>query len=76
MNLELSTPTDTVLNEINFLKLKQKEVAKTCALIIMSNVDVDWKQINEAIKNRWSVSARERVLGMAWKMIERKSFDI
>ena len=74
--MELSTPTETILNEINVLLLKQKEVAKTCALIIISKVDADWKKINEAIKKRWSASARERVLIMAWKMIEKQSFDI
>lgn len=76
MSFELSTPTKTVLDEIKNLKLKQKDIAKTCALIIMSKVDADWKEINAAIVERWSKSARERVLGMAWKMIEKRNFDI
>lgn len=76
MELELSTPIETVLNEINVLRLPQKEVAKTCAILIMSRKELDWTEINKAIVARWSKSARERVLGMAWKMIEKKSFDI
>lgn len=76
MSFELSTPTKTVLDEIQNLKLKQRDIAKTCALIIMSQVEADWKAINEAIVKRWSKSARERVLGMAWKMIEKRSFDL
>lgn len=71
---ELSTPTQTALHEINVLRLKQKDVAKTLAVIIESRVEADWIQINLAITERWSLSARERVLGMAWKMIENRSF--
>ena len=75
ITFELSTPTKTVLDEISNPKLKQRDIAKTCAIIITSRVEADWKAINEAIVKRWSPSARERVLGMAWKMIEKRSFD-
>ena len=75
MNIELSTPTKTVLDEISNPQLKQRDIAKTCALIIMSKVEADWKAINAAIVERWSPSARERVLGMAWRMIEKRSFE-
>ena len=72
-SFELSTPTQTVINEIEVLRLRQKQVAKTCAVIIASQVDADWKAINAAIVKRWSLSARERVLSMAWKMIETRN---
>lgn len=72
-DFELSTPTKTVLHEINVLRLKQKDVAKTLAVIIESRVDADWKKINKAITKRWSLSARERVLGMAWKIVEARA---
>ena len=71
--LVLTTPTETILHEINELKLSQKDVAKTAALIISSGIDADWKAINSAIVTRWSKSARERVLGMAWKIVEGKA---
>jgi len=71
---ELSTPTGTILNEINVLKLKQAEVAKTCAIAIQTAMnEVDWKAVNDAITERWSLSARERVLTMAWKIVENDS---
>lgn len=73
--LELSTPTETVLHEIKDLRLKQKQIAKTCAVIISSGVDADWKAINAAIVERWSLSARERVLKMAWRKVERKDLE-
>lgn len=72
MTIVLSTPTATVLNEINALKLKQADVAKTLAIIIKTDMNcADWKSINSAIVERWSKSARERVLSMAWKIVEK-----
>ena len=66
-------PTQVILNEIENLKLKQADIAKTCAIAIMQDVeDVDWKQVNAAIVKRWSKSARERVLTMAWKIVVAK----
>ena len=73
---ELSTPTATVLSEIENKQLKQKDIAKTCVIIIISGVDADWEAINAAIVKRWSKSARERVLTMAWKMVEKRSFEL
>lgn len=65
--------TQTILNEISNLKLHQADVAKTCAIAIVSDMNgTDWKSINEAIVKRWSASARERVLTMAWKIVEEK----
>ncbi len=67
----LSTPTKTILDEIANKKLTQKDVAKTCALAIAyRHEETDWKAVNEAIVARWSKSARERVLTMAWKIVE------
>jgi hypothetical protein len=69
MTFELENTTDTIINEIENLKLKQADVSKTCAIAIMNN-DGDWKRINAAIVKRWSKSGRERVLTMAWKIVE------
>lgn len=71
---ELSLPTQSILSEIENKKIHQKDVALMCALAIANNHDlVDWKQVNEAIVKRWSKSARERVLTMAWKIVEKWS---
>ena len=73
----LSTPTKTILGEIENKKLTQKDVAKTCALAIaLHHEETDWKAINEAIVKRWSLSARERVLTMAWKIVEDWKSDL
>lgn len=63
--------TDTILNKISHPKAKQKDVAELCAKAILENMNgVDWKAINSGIVRRWSKSARERVLTMAWKIVE------
>ena len=73
MILELENPTQAILNEIENLKLKQADVAKMCAIAIMQGIErVNWEQVNAAIVDRWSYSARERVLTMAWKIVEAK----
>ena len=70
-NFEIECTTQVILREINELKLTQAEVAKTCALAIRANMnETDWKAICAAIVSRWSPSARERVLTMAWKIVE------
>ncbi len=69
----LDTPTNTILSEIANPKLHQKDVAKTCAIAIRDCMkEVDWKAVNAAIVKRWSRSARERILTMAWKIVEGK----
>ena len=72
MNFELSTPTKTILDEIANKALHQADVSKTIALVFLSGQreQVDWKLVNSAIVTRWSQSARERVLSMAWKIAE------
>ena len=65
---ELVNVTGTIINEITVLKLKQSDVAKTYALAIISQEDIDWKKINQEIMNRWSKSGLARVKRMAWKI--------
>jgi hypothetical protein len=69
MSFELENITAVILHEINVARLNQAEVAKTCAIAIRQQ-DADWHKINAAIVERWSSSARERVLTMAWKIVE------
>lgn len=72
MNFELSTPTKTILDEIANKTLHQADVSKTIAIVFLNGQreQVDWKSVNTAIVTRWSPSARERVLAMAWKIAE------
>ncbi|MCR4307304.1 MAG: hypothetical protein NUV80_01985 [Candidatus Berkelbacteria bacterium] len=62
--------TQMVLEEINVVKLQQPALAQVLAMVIMNHSEVDWKIINTAIRERWRPSARERVLTMAWKIVE------
>jgi hypothetical protein len=71
-SFEIEDTTNVILSEIVNPKMKQIDVAKTCAIAIMSGANTDWKQVNLAIINRWSKSARERVLTMAWKIAEQE----
>jgi hypothetical protein len=74
MTSEFENLTALILREI--ATLHQADVAKTCAIAIETYLrteggeNVDWKKINAAIVNRWSPSGRERVLTMAWKIVE------
>lgn len=65
--------TETILEEINVVKLTQPALAQVIAMVFLSGKreEVDWKVVNAAIKERWSVSARERVFTMAWKLAEK-----
>lgn len=67
------TNTEVIVHEISVTKLTQSAVAEVCAMAMMRDgVDsIDWKAVNTAIVERWSMSGRERVLTMAWKIIER-----
>jgi len=44
----------------------QKQIAQTYALALRSEEEVDWKQINTLIIERWSISGLERIKQMAW----------
>jgi hypothetical protein len=68
--LVLTTPTETLLSEINELRLKQKDVAITYALAMRDHGNVDWPTVNQAIINRWSRSGLVRIKEMAWKQVQ------
>lgn len=50
----------------------QKQIAQTYALALRSEEHVDWKAINEAIIERWSIAGLERIKKLAWS---GKCFD-
>ena len=69
MIFEITNITQQIIYEIETLRLNQRAVADTCSIAIIQG-DADWIKINNAIVKRWSLSARERVLTMAWKIVE------
>jgi len=69
--LNLMCADMVIQNEINQC-CTQKQIAQTYALALRSENHVDWKAINIAIINRWSVSGLERIKQLAWS---GKAFD-
>lgn len=67
------TNTEIILYEITVTKLTQPAIAEICAMGMMRDgVDsIDWEVVNDAIVKRWSPAGRERVLTLAWKIIEQ-----
>ena len=66
--------TKTIVDKVGNNLFRQPDVAHAIALVFLSGQreQVDWKLVNSAIVTRWSQSARERVLAMAWKITEEK----
>ena len=70
MRIELCDCQETLLQEIRNKRFKQKDVALTYAMAIQSSEPKNWKEINDAIIERWSLSGLERIKRVAWKKIE------
>lgn len=59
---------EQILHEIQNKKMKQKDIAQTYVLLLVqagSGLSVDWREINKAIIERWSVSGLTRIKNMA-----------
>ena len=56
MKMELACCTGTLLREIADKSLKRDIIAMTYALALRSSEETDWKQVNMAIIERWSMS--------------------
>jgi hypothetical protein len=76
MSFELANCQNTLLREIADPIVKRLDVAKTYALALRSSEceRVNWKKINYAIVERWSISALEWIKKQAWsgKCFEEK----
>ena len=73
MQMELACCESVILNEIA-QGCNQRQIAQTYALAMRSTWPTDWKKVNEAIVNRWSVAGLNRINNMAWrgKCLEEK----
>ena len=58
--------TEVLLHEIKMKEINQKDVACTYALALRSSEITNWKSINHAIINRWSMAGLKRIKEMAW----------
>jgi len=57
MPYELCRTTDNLLREIGDKQFKRRDVAQTYRLAMQSSDETDWKRVNLAIIERWSMSA-------------------
>lgn len=71
MEMNLVCCTQVLLQDIGTKRATQKDVALIYALAIKSESAgadrPDWKQINEAILARWSMSGLKRIKDLAWR---------
>ena len=70
MIIELADCTNTLLGEITDKKMKQKDIALTYRLSLMSTEPTNYKKVNRAIIERWSVAGLVRIKEMAWKELK------
>lgn len=68
MRVELADCELMLLQEIAESKCKRRDVARTYALALQSSERerIDWKKVNAAIVDRWSVAALKFIKEQAW----------
>ena len=66
--IELADPQGYLLGEIANPAMKRLDVAKTYRLVLhsQSRDRVNWRTVNTAVIERWSVSALEWIKKFAW----------
>lgn len=74
MQMYMTSTTWVLLNEIETLRLPQKDVAKTFALALRSEhagvCKTDWEKVGAAALRRWRPSGWQRVKEMGWAYFE------
>ena len=65
----LADPEGYILGEIADSAMRRLDIAKTYRLILASGDQdrVNWRTVNTAIIDRWSVSALEWIKNWVWK---------
>ena len=66
MIIELVNTTETLLDTIKKAK-NRLEVSVVYKWAICSSEETDWKKVNQAIINRWSINALDYIKKMAWR---------
>jgi hypothetical protein len=70
MHMELMACESVIENEIN-MGLKQKDIAQTYAMAMVSSWPTDWARVNKAIMAKWP-KGLNRVKEMAHKIVAEK----
>lgn len=73
ITIELACVEDTIENEIA-QGAKQKDVAMTYAMALVSSWPTDWGRVNRAIAAKWP-KGLNRVKQMAWGIVAQKRRD-
>jgi len=66
MKIEMMDCENVLMQEIADPKCKRKTIARTYAFALKSSEDIDFKKVNMAIINRWSISGLEYIKSLAW----------
>lgn len=69
MRVEMVGVEAQLLREIADPKMTRDDVALSYAFGIHGTEDVDWKRVNEAILERWSMSALHYIKTKAWRFV-------
>ena len=76
MPIYLTCCTFVLVNEIETLRLPQKDVALTFAMALRSEASgcdkVDWDKVGAAALRRWKPSGWMRVKELGWAYFERR----
>ena len=76
MPFELAACESVLLREIAMPEMRRRDIAQTYRLALQSSErdKIDWKKVNAAIIERWSVSALTWIKEQAWsgKCFEEK----
>ncbi len=75
MQVDLVDPEEQLLYEIADSRMKRTDVALSYAFAIRQRAtdNPDFRKINKAIIERWSMSGLEWIKNRAWKMVGESS---
>lgn len=68
----MSDPEAQMLREIADKRMTRDDVKVTYAFGLLTPREVDWRRVNEAIVERWSVSALAYVKEGAWRRVRAR----
>ena len=69
LRVEMIDPQGELLREVADSRMKRDDVALTYAFALRSRDEIDWLKVNEAIIDRWSLSALKYIKERAWKLV-------
>ncbi|MGH8525108.1 MAG: hypothetical protein ACREXY_13120 [Gammaproteobacteria bacterium] len=69
MQVDMVDPGEQILREIADKRVTRDDVALTYAFCVRQAADVNYKQVNQAIIDRWSLAALKYIKEKAWRQI-------